>query len=165
MAHELRVEGDKVIESDAQGHVVAQKNYSHVHAGYVAATHNPRVSDEAKHNAETILHDLEAAHGDTPSKQAHDAQDSGHNTRSHDHPPAQSHASTTETGTKVDHSEEVHRHRNSLPLQSLITYGGVDDLWQIGGYKSTLHRDDTSEEAKAHARDALKELGVDPKDF
>ncbi|GAA5966948.1 hypothetical protein JCM3765_004408 [Sporobolomyces pararoseus] len=143
MAHELRVEGDKVIESDETGHVVAQKDYNRVHAGYVATTHNPRVSDEAKQNAETILHDLEAAHGDTPSKQA---QDSGHNTRSHDHP-AQSHSSSTEAGTELDHDEEVHRHR------------------QIGGYKSTLHRDDTSEEAKAHARTALKELGVDPKDF
>ncbi|GAA5878128.1 hypothetical protein JCM16303_002855 [Sporobolomyces ruberrimus] len=149
MAHELRVEGDKVVESDQQGHVLATKDYSRVHAGYLATTHNPRVSDEAKHNAETILHDLEAAHGDTeassPSKAktvSHDASAAGgHETRSHDH-----HELTAEEQSK-HHAEEVHLHR------------------QIGAYKAILHRDDRSEEAKKHAREELEKLGVDPKEY
>ena len=71
MAHELRVEGDKVIEQDDKGHVLSTKvsrdsllnlclhetdcrvrldrqDYTHVHSGYLATTHNPRVSQEAK---------------------------------------------------------------------------------------------------------------------
>ncbi|GAA5985116.1 hypothetical protein JCM5350_000847 [Sporobolomyces pararoseus] len=128
MAHQLRVEGDKVIEADEQGHVLAKKDYSHVHAGYVATLHSPRVSQEAKENAEKLLHDLEVAHGDTPSKISYEK---GHGPGEH-----------VET-----HQEEVHRHR------------------QIGTYKGILHKQGVSEEAKEHARQMLKEFGVDPAEF
>ncbi|GAA5903272.1 Con-6 family protein [Sporobolomyces salmoneus] len=117
MAHELRVEGDKVIESDSKGHVVSTKDYSHVHAGYVATTHNPRVSEGAKQNAEQLLHDLEAAHGDAPStSHSHAAQggeehvpttaENPHDTRSHDHP-KEFHQHDQDIEQEKTHSEEV----------------------------------------------------------
>ncbi|GAA6007409.1 hypothetical protein JCM11491_004153 [Sporobolomyces phaffii] len=104
MAHELRVEGDKVIESDPEGHVLATKDYSHVHAGYVATTHNPRVSQEAKHTAEQMLHDLEIAHGDDPAKVSHGA------------------AVHVET-----HDEEVHRHRQIGAYKGILHKKDVSD--------------------------------------
>ncbi|GAA5966951.1 hypothetical protein JCM3765_004411 [Sporobolomyces pararoseus] len=128
MAHQLRVEGDKVIESDEKGHVLAEKDYSHVHAGYIATLHNPRVHQETKENAEKLLHGLEVAHGDTPSKISYEK---GLDSKEH-----------VET-----HAEEVHRHR------------------QIGTYKGILHKDGVSEEAKEHARQMLKDFGVDPAEF
>ncbi|GAA5930900.1 Con-6 family protein [Sporobolomyces koalae] len=134
MAHQLSVEGNKVIESDEKGQVVAEKSYNRVHAGYVAAVHNPRVSAEAK-EAKKILHDLEAAHGDKPSDL--------HQSESH----ARGTKTTVATHHAETHEEEVHRHR------------------QISGYKGTLKRDDVSDEARAHARDMLKQLGCDPSEY
>ncbi|CEQ41733.1 SPOSA6832_03499, partial [Sporobolomyces salmonicolor] len=125
MAHELSVEGDKVIERDEHGNLIGEKNYEAVHRGYLAATHNPRVGSEAKHSAEKILHDLEAAHGgDVVAEEAQKTQ--------HAAPAAD-----------AEGGGEVHRHR------------------VIGGLKATLHRDDRSDEAKQHARDKLREMGVD----
>ncbi|GAA5903268.1 Con-6 family protein [Sporobolomyces salmoneus] len=138
MAHELRVEGDKVIESDAQGHLLSTKDYSHVHAGYVATLHNPRVSDEAKQGAEKLLHELEIAHGDTPSKISWSKASGEEGGES-----SSSSTKKVETHTET-HAEEVHRHR------------------QIGTYKGILHKDNVSDEAKQHAREMLKEFGVDP---
>ncbi|GAA5850579.1 hypothetical protein JCM3766R1_001196 [Sporobolomyces carnicolor] len=138
---------------------------NHVHAGYVATTHNPRVSDAAKHDAERILHDLEAAHGEEPASSvvsSNDDDDDGkaqqqpqqqhvattdenpHDTRSHDHPEQQH---RHEPHDDEDHAQRVHRHR------------------QIGGFKATLKREGVSDEAKQHARDMLYQLGVPRQEY
>ncbi|GAA5924820.1 hypothetical protein JCM1841_006943 [Sporobolomyces salmonicolor] len=144
MAHELSVEGDKVIERDEHGNLIGEKNYEAVHRGYLAATHNPRVGSEAKHSAEKILHDLEAAHGgDVVAEEAQSTKASGSPTSAKaalPHPRKTQHAAPA---ADAEGGGEVHRHR------------------VIGGLKATLHRDDRSDEAKQHARDKLREMGVD----
>ncbi|GAA6004098.1 hypothetical protein JCM10207_002425 [Rhodosporidiobolus poonsookiae] len=156
MAHELSVEGEKVIERDEHGNVISSKNYSRVHAGYAAAAHNKTLVAETRENAEHIMHDLEAAHGDAPATES-DSKASGspktshakpavehaggEGSRHHSHDPKNLGAGTTDEERM--HADEVHQHR------------------VIGGYKATLHRDTTSEEAKQHARDKLDEMGVD----
>ncbi|GAA6059921.1 hypothetical protein JCM10212_003061 [Sporobolomyces blumeae] len=142
MAHEISVEGEKVVERDEHGHVVSTKDYANVHRGYLATTHNKRVSDEARENAEQMLHDLEAAHGDaeSPSK-AKPSSPSHKKQASHETSP--SHAKKSSQGHDQAHDEDVHQQR------------------VIAGYKSTLSRHDTSDEAKEHAREKLAELGVE----
>ncbi|GAA5842745.1 hypothetical protein JCM3766R1_005773 [Sporobolomyces carnicolor] len=51
---------------------------------------------------------------------------------------------TAAGGGGGDDKDDVHRHR------------------QIGAYKGILHKHDVSDEAKQHARDMLKQFGVDP---
>ncbi|GAA6007432.1 hypothetical protein JCM11491_004161 [Sporobolomyces phaffii] len=156
MTHQLDVERDKVVETDAEGHVLATKDYTRVHAGYVATTHNPRVSDAAKHNAEQLLYDLESAHGDVAPSSSSAARGRGdeqvhvpttaenpHDTRSHDDPHA-FHRHDDELEREQLHAHEVHRHR------------------QIGAYKGVLYKQGVSDEAKQHARNELEKLGVDP---
>ncbi|GAA5824709.1 hypothetical protein JCM5353_004418 [Sporobolomyces roseus] len=103
MAHELHVEGDKVIEQDDKGHVLSTKDYTHVHSGYLATTHNPRVSQEAKETAEQLLRDLEAAHGDEPG-----------GSKSH----SPSHSKKVEK--HETHEEEVHRHRQIGSYKAIL---------------------------------------------
>ncbi|GAA5917495.1 hypothetical protein JCM5296_001677 [Sporobolomyces johnsonii] len=148
MAHELSVEGDKVVERDEHGNLIGEKDYSAVHRGYLAATHNPRVGPEAKHSAEKILHDLEAAHGEhgegvDEEGKAQSTQPSG-SPKSHK-AALPHHKEKTQRGGGGDDDDgegEVHRHR------------------VIGGLKATLHRGDRSDEAKEHARETLREMGV-----
>ncbi|GAA5869183.1 hypothetical protein JCM1840_004318 [Sporobolomyces johnsonii] len=148
MAHELSVEGDKVVERDEHGNLIGEKDYSAVHRGYLAATHNPRVGPEAKHSAEKILHDLEAAHGEgVIEEEAQSTKPSG-SPKSHKAALPHVKEKTQRGGGGGDDDEgEVHRHR------------------VIGSYKAILHRDDRSDEAKQHARAKLREMGVDPSEF
>ncbi|BGP27523.1 hypothetical protein Rt10032_c15g5502 [Rhodotorula toruloides] len=149
MTHELQVEGDKVVERDLQGNVIAEKDYAHVIRGYKAATHNPRVSSEHKKEAAEILHDLEKAHGETPEASASASTHAqGHKGRLHVEKHAveggeheSGHAKAATSSSSEAHEEEVHRHR------------------VIAGLKANLHRDDRSEETKESIREKLHEMG------
>ncbi|GAA6060883.1 hypothetical protein JCM10212_000166 [Sporobolomyces blumeae] len=147
MAHQLSVEGDKVIERDEHGHVVSTKDYAHVHRGYLATSHNLSVSEEARQNAEEILHDLELAHGDKPSASPGQSKAKAHppspkTPKGHDAPPHATRAHDhDEELDEAARKEEIHRHR------------------QIGTYRGILKKN-VSPEAKQHARDMLAKLGA-----
>ncbi|GAA5916196.1 hypothetical protein JCM5296_003811 [Sporobolomyces johnsonii] len=121
MANHLEVIGEKVIEKDERGRVISEKDYGRVHAGYQAALHNPKLSDETKRTTEKILRSLESQHSDAPVVPA-DAP-----VVHHDDP---------------EHNDEVHLHR------------------VIGSYKAVLHRATSSEDAKRHAKEMLREMGA-----
>ncbi|GAA6019194.1 hypothetical protein JCM10207_005033 [Rhodosporidiobolus poonsookiae] len=145
MSHHFRVEGDEVYEGD---HLRGE--YGRVQAGYKAAAHNARNSDETREEAQTILDDLTSQHSSsspsaaskphdtrsssTTRKHAHPAHEYTHATRSHDH---------DTDPKKEDREKDMHHHR------------------VIGGLKANLHRDDRSEETKDKIRERLHELGED----
>ncbi|GAA6048518.1 hypothetical protein JCM3770_006533 [Rhodotorula araucariae] len=137
--HTFKVHGDMVEEDDGHGHIT-EKSYTRVHAGLAAAMHNKGFSEETRAKAEQQLHELEMQHDGSGS--AHDlrskaaATGKGRSTRAHKSGDDKAHDPAT-------HEDETHRHRI------------------IGGYKATLKRDDRSEEAKEHARQALRALGED----
>ncbi|BGP18060.1 hypothetical protein JCM10213_008404 [Rhodosporidiobolus nylandii] len=141
MSHELSVEGDKVLEKDEAGNVISSKDYTRVHAGYVAASHNKRLPEETRHAQ--LAHDLAVAHGDEdkageqPSKPA--VQEGGSHKHSHDH------SRNTHPGVSDEvHNQQVHEHH------------------VIGGLKATISNPNTSAEAKERAKEKLEEMGVDP---
>ncbi|GAA5865005.1 hypothetical protein JCM8547_004270 [Rhodosporidiobolus lusitaniae] len=148
MVHELKVEGDKVIETDDQGNVVSTKNYTSVHAGYAATAHNKRYSDETRENAENIMHDLEAAH-DAGMQGEDDSKPSGSPKRGAK--PAGEH-----------HISDVTRHHHEASKSETQHASEVHDHRRIGGLKAALHNPNTSEEGKERVRGELEEMGVDP---
>ena len=106
---------------------------------------------ETQHDGGGSGHDLRSSKAATTGK--------GRSTRSGDHKPQDS----------STHDDEIHRHRyvHALLMRTSSTDETADLLHRaalhsiIGGYKATLSREDRSEEAKEHAREALRALGED----
>ncbi|GAA5974528.1 hypothetical protein JCM11641_002076 [Rhodosporidiobolus odoratus] len=147
MSHELAVEGDKVLEKDERG-----KDYTRVHSGYVAASHNKRFSQETRDNAAHLAADLEAAHHpDSHPKPAASSQSHSHSKKEEHHDVG---------GHDLRHSSSEEQGDHSSPSKN--DGRSAHEHHVIGGYKATLHRADRSEEAKEHAREKLEEMGVDP---
>ncbi|BGP18054.1 hypothetical protein JCM10213_008410 [Rhodosporidiobolus nylandii] len=153
MSHELSVEGEKVLEKDEAGNVISSKDYTRVHAGYVAASHNKRFPEETRHTAEQLAHDLAVAHGDedagagaTGSSKPQPATggDAAHHVGHLKHDEQGWHGAEEHVKAADTHADEVHQHRVAA------------------GYKAALKREGVSEEAKQHAREKLEEMGIHP---
>ncbi|GAA5874818.1 hypothetical protein JCM8547_005250 [Rhodosporidiobolus lusitaniae] len=135
--HTLEVDGEHVIERDAEGHEVSSKDYSHVVRGFEAASHNKRVGREKAEEDAQIASDLKAVHDNGEDREIHVSRAAvprfdSDKTKAHRH----------ET-----HEETVHRHR------------------QVGSLKANLMRDDRSEKTKERIREELRELGEEPEEF
>ncbi|GAA5886709.1 hypothetical protein JCM6882_005865 [Rhodosporidiobolus microsporus] len=140
MSAELRVEGEKVYEVDAQGNTVSVKgDYNRVQAGYKAASHNPSLTEETLEGAETTLHNLRAQHDDTGASSSAKPAATTSSSRKIA-PTGDEYVVEGEEGMAA-HDREVHQHR------------------VVGGLKANLHRDDRSEETKDEIRKKLSDMG------
>ncbi|GAA5974519.1 hypothetical protein JCM11641_002071 [Rhodosporidiobolus odoratus] len=176
MSHELAVEGDKVLEKDERGNVLSEKEYTRVHAGYLAASHNKSLSQETRDNAAHLATDLSIAHGDAPGDPTHAS--TSHRSH-HSASPRTSHVHSggaeevedelasdvhVEPHIKVHHHEDAHHHisHGSHGVSDTVHDAIVHEHRVIGGYKAVLHRPTTTDEGRQHARDKLQAMGIDP---
>ncbi|GAA5867543.1 hypothetical protein JCM3774_003872 [Rhodotorula dairenensis] len=140
MTTELSVkDGNRVIERDERGNVVSDKDYVRVQAGYKAAAHNESLTEATRKHAESMLHDLEAQHGQVGSGGSEEHK------RADDELVEEGsvHAGGAGATLAQTHEEMVHQHRI------------------IGGLKANLHRSDRSDETKEEIKQKLRDMGAD----
>jgi len=163
------------------------KNPGNVIGGYKATLHNENSSEEAKEHARKMLEQL--GEDETPKadqekefdlhdqlKGKHKGNVIGgykatlHNDKSTEE--AKEHAKEVLEEMGVDPEEKAEKKNRSEPGYEKGDNETIDEMdlidkdnkRVIGGYKATLHNENSSEEAKEHARSILKKLGVDPEE-
>ncbi|BGP20009.1 hypothetical protein JCM10213_000609 [Rhodosporidiobolus nylandii] len=131
--HTLHVEGERILERDEHGTVVAEKDFTRTVQAYERAANNKHTSKEKKEEDLHIVRDLKAAHDDGASV---DVQITVPATRTF--------SSDSKARYKNEtHEEQVHRHR------------------QIGSLRGQLRREGVSDEARERIREELREMGED----
>ncbi|POY73062.1 hypothetical protein BMF94_3900 [Rhodotorula taiwanensis] len=163
MPHSLVVEGDKVIEKSADGEIIKTSDYNHVIGGYKATLKKANVSEEAKAEARALLHDLEKAH--KPFEESGEAEEHYSSTRHRRKSVSQPSPEKEETEGAEQPHHKPHRYEepgDELPLpHEGETHEEIVHRHRVAGtFKGILHRQDASEETKAHARDCLDKMGV-----
>ncbi|GAA5916913.1 hypothetical protein JCM6882_000603 [Rhodosporidiobolus microsporus] len=132
--HILSVEGETVVERNADGDIVAEKSYQSVLHGLEGAAASKHTShSKAKEDAE-VAWEL---------KQCHDGH---HDLHPHITKPAHAVYEGDATHPNETHDETVHRHR------------------QVGALRGQLKRKDVSDEAKERMREQLRGLGEEPEE-
>jgi len=170
------------VEVDTTG-----KNLGNVAGGYKATLKNPNASEEAKDHARKALAAL--GEDETPKadqekefdlKEALEGKHKGnviggykatlHNPNASEEAKEKAQQVLEEMG--VDPEEKAELKDRSEPAKEEGDNQTVDEMdlidtsnkRVIGGFKATLHNENSSEEAKDHARKILKKLGVDPEE-
>jgi len=144
------------------------KNPGNVIGGYRATLHNPNATEEAKEHAEMVLEQMGAdpeghaeqkrtlKHADTEGKNFNNVA-GGYkatlkNPNASEEAKAHAQKELDRMGVDADEKADFQKSHGSEDLSNSHV---------IGGYKATLHNENSSEEAKEHARKMLKEAGVD----
>ncbi|GAA5989903.1 hypothetical protein JCM10908_002371 [Rhodotorula pacifica] len=164
--HTLTVEDDKVIEKSASGEVIKTSDYHHVIGGYKATLARDNASEEAKAEARELLHDLQKAH--KPFEEAGEAEEPKHTSGHHQRRKSVSkHVESEETHHEHKHGEprplryEAPGDEVPLPHEGETHEEEVHRHRVAGSFKGLLHNKNSSDEAKAHAREVLDRMGVE----
>eukprot|EP01119_Soliformovum_irregulare_P026031 TRINITY_DN97_c0_g1_i1.p1 TRINITY_DN97_c0_g1~~TRINITY_DN97_c0_g1_i1.p1 ORF type:complete len:514 (-),score=204.17 TRINITY_DN97_c0_g1_i1:56-1597(-) len=153
----------KKSQSYAKHASTAGKNKGNVIGGYRATLNNDKTSEEAKDHARKMLKELGAHESDHSTDADMEGKNLGnviggykatlHNDNSSEE--AKDHARKVLAELGADEESDSRKTYHEADTEGKNT-GNV-----IGGYKATLHNDNSSEEAKDHARKVLAELGAD----
>ncbi|KAF8639148.1 hypothetical protein AX17_001637 [Amanita inopinata Kibby_2008] len=140
--------GHKEVEARVLRKTYEEKDPMRVAAGYKATLHNPGISDETKDQAEEHLKEMGAEYT---------RQDTRDKTGLGQHQGGDRYG-----GTSMQNEEDNPFNDPNIPGRSRGAKGGQPgENREIGGYKATLHNPRVSEAAKEHAREVLKEHGVE----
>eukprot|EP01119_Soliformovum_irregulare_P001274 TRINITY_DN10_c0_g1_i1.p1 TRINITY_DN10_c0_g1~~TRINITY_DN10_c0_g1_i1.p1 ORF type:complete len:536 (+),score=240.76 TRINITY_DN10_c0_g1_i1:227-1834(+) len=152
------------------------KDETHVIAGYKATLSNESASKEAKDHARKVLEEMgvdpEERLSSKPDYSTTEVDLSG---KDETHVIAGYKATlSNEAASKEakDHARKVLEEMGVNPDERVktdyssteVNMEGKDRAHVIGGYKATLSNAEASDEAKAHARKVLEEMGVDPEE-
>eukprot|EP01119_Soliformovum_irregulare_P001275 TRINITY_DN10_c0_g1_i2.p1 TRINITY_DN10_c0_g1~~TRINITY_DN10_c0_g1_i2.p1 ORF type:complete len:365 (+),score=159.12 TRINITY_DN10_c0_g1_i2:227-1321(+) len=145
------------------------KNPGNVAGGFKATLHNENASEEAKEHAQEMLDKMGVdAEEKAPRKDDDKPKDEAHVIAGYKA------TLSNESASKEakDHARKVLEEMGVNPDERVktdyssteVNMEGKDRAHVIGGYKATLSNAEASDEAKAHARKVLEEMGVDPEE-
>lgn len=129
-----------------------EKDPDHVAAGLKATINNPRVSAEAKHEAQNRLKEMGYEMKDPEHVKA--------GLKAAIHNPKVSAEAKAHAEKELKEMESGAHHTTSASHPHAQTQASSHESHVIGGYKATLHNPHTSPEAKKEAEKYLKDHGA-----